>query len=175
MSVAARSSNGPSPVRAQAKAAAAGIPALVVAAGILLQGFVLVREERQLPGGPFHGCPNCLSHFWLKPGAKWNVMEQMYPDDMAWVHVIGVNFSEWLVLLHDENTPDLNDLSIFRMYLDDILIYSKTKEHVKLVRAVLKKLRKAQLYMKLSKCDFHKTSLDYLQYWILKRWHRDGS
>lgn len=30
----------------------------------------------------------------------------MYPDDMAWVHIIMVNLeespSEWLVLLHDE-------------------------------------------------------------------------
>lgn len=51
------------------------------------------------------------------------------------------------------------------VYLDDILIYTKTKEeHEKLVRAVLKKLQRVQFFMKLSKCDFHKTSLDYLVY-----------
>lgn len=49
------------------------------------------------------------------------------------------------------------------VYLNDILIYTKTKEeHVKLVRTLLEKLWRAQLYKKLSKCDFHKTSVDYL-------------
>lgn len=40
------------------------------------------------------------------------------------------------------------------------------EEHLKLVGAVLEKLRAAQLYEKLSKCKFHKTKLDYLGYWI---------
>lgn len=49
------------------------------------------------------------------------------------------------------------------VHLDDILIYTNTKEeHMKFVRAMLEKLWKVQLFVKLSKCDFHKTSLDYL-------------
>ncbi|KAK9406808.1 hypothetical protein NXF25_005582 [Crotalus adamanteus] len=49
------------------------------------------------------------------------------------------------------------------VYLDDILIYSQTlEEHVKLVRTVLKKLLDAQLYCKLSKCEFHKERIEYL-------------
>ena len=40
-------------------------------------------------------------------------------------------------------------------YLDDILIYSKTKEeHLQHVRQVLERLRRAGLYAKLSKCEF---------------------
>ncbi|XP_013928332.1 PREDICTED: RNA-directed DNA polymerase homolog [Thamnophis sirtalis] len=40
------------------------------------------------------------------------------------------------------------------VYLDDILIYMETREeHVKLVRTVLKKLRAAELYAKLSKYE----------------------
>lgn len=35
---------------------------------------------------------------------------------------------------------------------------------MKLVRQVLRKLLEAKLYTKLSKYDFHKTSLDYLGY-----------
>lgn len=53
------------------------------------------------------------------------------------------------------------------VYLSNILIDTETSEdHVKLVRAVLKELQRAQLYAKLSKCEFHKTRLDYLGYCI---------
>jgi hypothetical protein len=39
------------------------------------------------------------------------------------------------------------------MYLDDILIFSNSKEeHTEHVRKVLDRLRKAKLYIKLSKC-----------------------
>ena len=47
-------------------------------------------------------------------------------------------------------------------YLDDILIYSKTlEEHRQHVCAVLEKLKKAGLYLKPEKCEFHKTQVEY--------------
>lgn len=53
------------------------------------------------------------------------------------------------------------------VYLDDILIYiSNMEEHICLVQQVLLKLLKANLFMKLSKCDFYQTQLDYLGYRI---------
>jgi hypothetical protein len=49
------------------------------------------------------------------------------------------------------------------VYLDDILIFSKSREeHVKHVKQVLDVLRKEKLFLKLSKCEFGKTSLIYL-------------
>jgi hypothetical protein len=49
------------------------------------------------------------------------------------------------------------------VYLDDILIFSKTREeHVKHVRQVLDVLKKEKLFLKMSKCEFGKTSLVYL-------------
>lgn len=49
------------------------------------------------------------------------------------------------------------------MSYDDILIYTQTlDEHVHLVRQVLGKLLAVDLCIKLSKCEFHKTQLDYL-------------
>jgi hypothetical protein len=48
------------------------------------------------------------------------------------------------------------------VYLDDILIFIKShEEHVRHVKQVLDVLRKEQLFLKLSKCEFGKTSLIY--------------
>ncbi|GIZ39392.1 hypothetical protein CKM354_000277800 [Cercospora kikuchii] len=48
-------------------------------------------------------------------------------------------------------------------YLDDILIYSRTREeHEKHVRAVLQKLHDAGLYAKLSKCEFFQHETKFL-------------
>lgn len=49
-------------------------------------------------------------------------------------------------------------------YLDDILIYSNTKEeHLHHIDKVLKKLQKAGLYLDINKCDFHTTRIKYLE------------
>ena len=48
------------------------------------------------------------------------------------------------------------------VYLDDILIYSKTKEkHLKHVHIILETLRKHQIYAKLSKYEFIKQRVEY--------------
>ena len=51
------------------------------------------------------------------------------------------------------------------IYLDDILIYSNDmSEHHWHVKEVLKRLRKASLYAKAEKCEFHSESVEYLGY-----------
>jgi len=46
------------------------------------------------------------------------------------------------------------------VYLDDILVFSKSwNEHVCHVKKVFDVLKKEKLYVKLSKCEFGKTSL----------------
>lgn len=48
-------------------------------------------------------------------------------------------------------------------YLDDILIFSKTyEEHTEYLRLVLERLRKAQLFVKASKCRFYKEQVEFL-------------
>jgi hypothetical protein len=48
-------------------------------------------------------------------------------------------------------------------YLDDILIYSKTKEeHTEHIRKVLQRLREAGLFTKISKCEFFITETKFL-------------
>ena len=63
----------------------------------------------------------------------------------------------------------MNDLfrpfidEFFLLYLDDILVFSITwDEHVLHVKKVPDVLKREELYVKLSKCEFGKTSLVYL-------------
>ena len=49
------------------------------------------------------------------------------------------------------------------VYLDDILIFSKTKEeHLEHIHIVLEKLRDAKIYARLHKCEFYKDKVKYL-------------
>lgn len=53
--------------------------------------------------------------------------------------------------------------SFVLIYLDDIPIYSKTKqEHVEHLKIVLQKLRENKLDGKMSKCEFFKSQIQYL-------------
>ena len=57
---------------------------------------------------------------------------------------------------------DMIDVCVI-VYLDDILIYSRSKEeHQKHLNLVLQRLRDHELYAKRSKCDFGSTSVKYL-------------
>jgi hypothetical protein len=49
------------------------------------------------------------------------------------------------------------------VYLDDIMVYSKSpEEHVEHLRVVLELLRKHRFYAKLKKCDFCKRQVKFL-------------
>ena len=53
------------------------------------------------------------------------------------------------------------------VYLDDILIYSqREEEHANHVREVLGRLREANLYVKLSKCEFNTKKVSFLGYTV---------
>ena len=63
----------------------------------------------------------------------------------------------------------LQDCSDFVMaYLDDIIIFSQNEEdHLKHIEIIFKKLKKADLKLKESKCDFFKMEIHYLGHLIL--------
>jgi hypothetical protein len=49
------------------------------------------------------------------------------------------------------------------VYLDDVLMYSKTAdEHLEHIRLVLRELQRHQLHIKLSKCYFGRSSVNFL-------------
>ena len=63
----------------------------------------------------------------------------------------------------------LRDLKFAIVYLDDILIYSKSpEEHVGHVQAVLERLAQHSYYAKLKKCDFFKSSIKFLGHIVSK-------
>ena len=55
------------------------------------------------------------------------------------------------------------------IYLDDIIVFSKTlEEHLIRLKAVFEKLKKAELKLKPSKCEFFKQELTYLGHTVSK-------
>ncbi|KAK3518632.1 hypothetical protein QTP70_006074 [Hemibagrus guttatus] len=55
-------------------------------------------------------------------------------------------------------------------YIDDILVYSTSmEEHVRHVQEVLSRLQRHHLYLKLEKCEFHRTTVTFLGYVISRQ------
>ena len=49
------------------------------------------------------------------------------------------------------------------IYMDNILIFAKTKEELKqITKLVLEKLRENNIFLKAKKCEFEKTKIEYL-------------
>ena len=66
-------------------------------------------------------------------------------------------------IMNDVFIPYIDDFVI--VYLDDIFIFSQRwEDQIKHVNTVFELLKKEKLYIKLSKCEFGKTSLVYLGY-----------
>ena len=64
----------------------------------------------------------------------------------------------------DRIFEDLISEGVVVVYLDDILIFTKTlEEHQKVVQQVMEILQKHGLSLKLEKCEFEKTSVEYLR------------
>ncbi|GAA5907915.1 hypothetical protein JCM5296_006131 [Sporobolomyces johnsonii] len=68
-------------------------------------------------------------------------------------------------LINDTFRPFLDSFVV--VYLDDILVYSKTREeHVKHVKTVLNTMRQACLFAKAEKCSFDEPSTEYLGFLV---------
>jgi hypothetical protein len=71
----------------------------------------------------------------------------------------------FMYLMNSVFMPELDKFVV--VFIDDILIYSKTKEdHAKHLRVVLQRLRDHRLYAKFSKCEFWLDSVKFLGHTI---------
>jgi hypothetical protein len=71
----------------------------------------------------------------------------------------------FMYLMNSVFMPELDKFVV--VFIDDILIYSKTKEdHVNHLRVVLQRLRDHRLYAKFSKCEFWLDSVKFLGHTI---------
>ena len=62
----------------------------------------------------------------------------------------------------DSILSDMIKGCIVIVYMDDILIFAKTQELEQYTKMVLQRLRENDLYLKLKKCEFNKTTMEYL-------------
>ena len=75
--------------------------------------------------------------------------------------------STFMRLMNEVLEPFINHFVV--VYLDDILIFSKSKEeHLTHLELVLKKLREKELKINLDKCFFMKEELVFLGFFISK-------
>ena len=68
-------------------------------------------------------------------------------------------------------TRILRDLNFAIAYLDDIIIFSRTAEHLSHIKSVFEKLQSAKLSMKLSKCHFFSKEIQYLGHILSTKQH----
>jgi hypothetical protein len=100
----------------------------------------------------------------ISEGDTWKIAFKTKQGLFEWM-VMPFGFcnasTTFMRVMNDVLRPFLDDCVI--VYLDDILIFSKSREeHAKHVRQVLDVLRKEKLFLKMSNCEFGKTSLIYL-------------
>jgi hypothetical protein len=66
-------------------------------------------------------------------------------------------------MMMNEIFQDLLTEGVVSVYLDNILIFTNSlKEHCRITCLVLDHMRKHKLYLRLEKCEFEKTRIEYL-------------
>ena len=111
---------------------------------------------------------NAYHRIRIRKSDEWMIVFRTRYDHFEYVVMSFdlTNVSATFQILINKALRDLID-HICVIYLDDILIYSKTRErHWDCVMQILKRFRKFKLYAKLFKCFFMIISVEFLKYII---------
>ncbi len=113
---------------------------------------------------------------WLNIIVVFNKLRMHSKSEDLTIFIISFNFYKYHVmsfeLINDSTFYQhyMNDVlfdylhQFCQIYLDDIIIYSKTlKKHKKHVRLVLHRLREIDLQMNINKCKFHVQEISFLE------------
>jgi transposase InsO family protein len=118
------------------------------------------------------------ARFFTKLDVRWGYNNIRIKDGDEWKAAFRTNrglFEPLVMFFGLTNSPatfqtmmddifrDLIAKGVVCVYLDDILIYTRTlEEHRQVVKEVLKRLREYKLFLKPEKCEFEKAQIEYL-------------
>jgi len=106
-----------------------------------------------------------FNNVWIKEGDKWKAAFQtnrgLYEPLVMFFGL--TNSPATFQTMMDDIFEDLISEGVVVVYLNDILIFMETlEEHQKITRHVLELLEKHKLYLRSNKCEFEKTTIEYL-------------
>jgi len=101
----------------------------------------------------------------IKEGDEWKVVFQtnhgLFEPLIMYFGL--TNSPATFQMMMDDIFEDLISEGVVVVYLDDILIFTETlDEHHRIIRHVLGLLEKHKLYLRADKCEFEKTTVEYL-------------
>ena len=106
-----------------------------------------------------------FNNVWIKEGDEWKAAFRTNRGLFEpLVMFFGLtNSPATFQTMMDDIFEDLISEGVVVVYLDDILIFTETlEEHRKVTRCVLELLEKHKLYLRPDKCEFEKTTVEYL-------------
>jgi len=120
----------------------------------------------------------CRAKYFTKLGLRWGFNNVRIKEGDKWKATFQTNhglFEPLVMFFGLTNSPatfqmmmddifeDLISEGVVVVYLDDILIFTETlEEHRKVTHRVLELLEKHKLYLRPDKCEFKKTTVEYL-------------
>jgi len=106
-----------------------------------------------------------FNNVWIKEGDEWKATFRtncgLYEPLVMFFGL--TNSPATFQTMMDNISEDLISEGVVVVYLDDILIFTETlEEHRKVTRRILELLEKHKLYLRSDKCEFEKTTIEYL-------------
>ena len=112
------------------------------------------------------------NNVWIKEGDEWKAAFRMHRGAFEPVVMYFglMNSLATFQTMMNSIMRDLIDQEVVVVYIDDTLIFTKTKEeHDKIVEEVLRRLEENDLFLKLEKCIFKEKEIKFLGLYITEK------